>query len=92
MRIGDTVFHRPSGETWVLAWATETEVSPCGWPESIARREDCELVSAATDDEAREMAQQWAAHKGHDYRASQVRHLYADLLVTGQGPQTEKET
>lgn len=54
MRTGDTVFHRPSGETWILAWADpETDdVQPCGWPLSLARMSDCDLVRAATDAES----------------------------------------
>lgn len=44
-RAGDTVFHRPTGETWLLikdehdGWVT-----PGGWPASQGRAEDCKLV------------------------------------------------
>ena len=44
-RAGDTVFHRPTGETWLLikdehdGWVT-----PGGRPASQGRAEDCKLV------------------------------------------------
>lgn len=42
---GDTVLHRPTGETWYLI---EDErdgwVTPGGWPPSQGRAEDCKLV------------------------------------------------
>jgi hypothetical protein len=42
---GDTVFHRPTGETWFLV-ADEKDgwVTPGGWPPSQGRAEDCKLV------------------------------------------------
>jgi hypothetical protein len=60
MRAGDVVFHRPSGERWLLAWAERGEVSACGWPEPIAKESDCELVKAASDVEHRAMLHTWA--------------------------------
>lgn len=44
---GDTVFHRPSGETWVVCGVNHDmgELIPCGWPfPSLARLEDCTLL------------------------------------------------
>lgn len=51
MKSGDTVFHRPSGETWVVAWADAREVLPAGWPETIASASECDLVRSCSDDE-----------------------------------------
>lgn len=77
MRAGDVVKHRPSGETWVLAWGDKerNEVSACGWPESIAKMSDCDLIEAASDEEHLKMLKEWA-EKPHfrdsgseDYRA-----------------------
>lgn len=61
-RAGDVVRHRPSGETWVLAYAAaeRNEVSACGWPESIAKADDCVLVEAATDEKHEEMLRRHA--------------------------------
>lgn len=51
-RAGDVVKHEPSGETWSLAVDQfGDEVSPCGWPETIAKASDCTLIKHATDDE-----------------------------------------
>lgn len=51
MRTGDVIRHIPSGERWLVAWADEQDVICCGWPESIARRSDCKLITAATDEQ-----------------------------------------
>ena len=49
-RAGDTVFHKPLGETWILAVDEfDGKVSPCGWPETIAESTDCELKQRACD-------------------------------------------
>lgn len=55
MKLGDTVFHRPSGETWIVAHADETEVMPVGWPETIAKRSDCDLVEHCSEEEHAEL-------------------------------------
>jgi hypothetical protein len=34
-----------------VAWADAVDVICCGWPESIARATDCDLIKAATDQE-----------------------------------------
>lgn len=42
---GDTVFHRPTGETWSLIRNEQDGwVYPSGWPQSMGRAEDCKLV------------------------------------------------
>ena len=44
---GDTVLHRPTGETWVVCGVNyeQGRLIPCGWPfPSLARLEDCELL------------------------------------------------
>ena len=46
---GDEVFHRPSGENWVVKrTGTDNEggfVEPAGWPPCRARADDCDLVA-----------------------------------------------
>lgn len=51
-KAGDTVLHRPTGETWSLV-ADEKDgwVTPGGWPPSQGRAEDCKLVEAVPQDE-----------------------------------------
>ncbi len=82
MRAGDVVYHRPTGETWLLAWGTEMDVSPCGWPESIAKSSDCDLVKAATNDEHITMLRRWAI-KSNDYRASMARRQLGEAGIDG---------
>jgi hypothetical protein len=49
-RAGDVVKHRPSGEEWVLSCDEERgEVLPAGWPESVGKADDCDLVTQASD-------------------------------------------
>lgn len=51
-RAADRVFHRLTGETWILAIDQfGKNVSPCGWPETIAEASDCILIKAATDEQ-----------------------------------------
>jgi hypothetical protein len=75
VRAGDVVKHGPTGETWVLAYADHErgEVSACGWPESIARIEDCEVINAASDAKHEEVLCAWAAKDDrghHDHRVT----------------------
>ena len=51
IRCGDTVLHRPTGETWLVAYVEDNDLSGIGWPEGIARRSDCELIERCTDEE-----------------------------------------
>lgn len=46
MRTGDHVLHKPSGETWVVAFVDGDDLAWCGWPNGLARTSDCELDSA----------------------------------------------
>ena len=55
LRAGDTVKHGPSGETWLLAVDQfGDDVAPLGWPETIAKAADCEIVKRASDKERRQ--------------------------------------
>ncbi len=55
-RAGDHVFHKPTGETWVLACDQEGNNVICaGWPESLARASDCEIRHTADDTERLDM-------------------------------------
>ncbi len=50
IRTCDTVFHRPSGERWLVAYVWEDHLAWCGWPEGEARLEDCDLVKSCSDE------------------------------------------
>lgn len=48
-RAGDIVFHKPTGEEWVVAYVDGDYLAWCGWPEGEAKLADCELVRAIDD-------------------------------------------
>lgn len=50
-RAGDHVFHRPTGETWVVAYCEGDDLAWCGWPDGLARTSDCEIVKRCSDEE-----------------------------------------
>jgi hypothetical protein len=82
-RAGDTVFHRPSGETWVLSCdEVEGEVIPAGWPESYANAEDCDLVESASDTERLEMLTN-ASKSRTDYGQTTIRSRRAHYQLNG---------
>ena len=73
---GDTIKHRPTGETWSVAAPSPDgkEIVCSGWPESIAPVTDIELVRSCSHDDAvieaklvvgscpRELRGSWARH------------------------------
>ncbi len=71
IRTGDTVLHRPSGETWVVAYVEGDCLAWCGWPSGRALVSDCDLVEKCTDDAAAELLLQMAA--GSDHRGTWAR-------------------
>lgn len=81
MRAGDVVKHGPTGETWLLAYADHErgEVSACGWPESIARIEHCELLKAGSDSAHEELLRTWASKDDRDHRIAVCRRQLAAL-------------
>lgn len=79
IRSGDTVLHKPSGETWAVAFTEGSELSPCGWPPTRAKIIDCELVHSCTDAEHREMLEAWAIKGGGDFRTVACRHQLFEL-------------
>ena len=80
MKAGDVVKHRPTGETWLLAYAEGGRVSACGWPESIAEEADCELVKACSIEEHEAMLREWADKGcGRDHRVGVCRRQLSEL-------------
>ena len=57
MRTGDVVYHVPSREEWVVAWADHNHgyMAPCGWPECQAKITDCVVIKRASDEEAEKL-------------------------------------
>ncbi|MGX9981932.1 hypothetical protein [Methylobacterium fujisawaense] len=77
-RTGDSIFHRPSGETWVCAWADPEAgyLSWLGWPPGEARIADFELAKAATDEEHRDRLRELKRSGGSI--AARALRLYGD--------------
>ena len=80
MRTGDVVRHIPSGEEWLVAWADSTELIACGWPETFAKVEDCELIEACSDDEHWTLVKAVAASRGSS-RSIRCEHLLERRLA-----------
>jgi len=81
LRAGDHVRHRPSGESWVVAYQDGEYISWCGWPAGEARAADCEVIKAATDEEHRAMLDRLADlddKRGRMARAALYREAHAD--------------
>lgn len=75
MKPGDAVKHKPSGETWLVAAVSEDgkRLICCGWPESMADVNECELEREATEAEAVELAEQVVKQCGDQCRGSWAR-------------------
>lgn len=72
MRCGDHVKHRPSGETWVVAYVEGDYLAWCGWPDGEAKVSDCELVYKCSDAEhLRRLQEIAAANAGRRTRVAQ---------------------
>ncbi len=81
---GDFIFHRPSGEEWVLACDEDQgDVICCGWPESYARAADCDLKEAASDAERLRILE-LAAKSRNDHGGTTRRSRTAHFQLTGE--------
>lgn len=69
---GDTVFHRPSRETWLVAFVRDDRLAWCGWPKGDARVADCLLVEKATESKRAVLLRELA-----DRRDSDMQQWYA---------------
>lgn len=59
IRPNDMVFHRPSGETWVVCGVDNEkgELIPCGYPfPTLAKLSDCELIEVGDGKQPKEYA------------------------------------
>ncbi len=75
IKTGDTVFHKPSGEIWTVAYANydNNDLAWCGWPEGWARISDCELRESCSDEESLEHLRKLADMDTADMRRSWAR-------------------
>lgn len=87
IRAGDSVFHAPTGETWLVASVTDDgHFYVGGWPETRARLDDVTLVTAC-DDEMHRTVLRGVSKTRHDDGSSSSRALWAlRNLADCQGP------
>ena len=85
IRAGDHVFHKPTGETWVVAYVDGDYLAWCGWPEGEAKLADCELVKRASDEEHLRWLNDIANSSGR--RASMAKRALAELEATHFPPE-----
>ena len=82
IRTGDTVYHHPTKEKWVVAYADDErdELAWIGWPPGHAKLSDCTLLKSCSDEdhlkELRALSQMqgsppdgWDHRKGYAIRA-----------------------
>lgn len=82
IRTGDTVFHRPSGERWLVACVRDEQLSWCGWPEGWAQLSDCELVKTCTDEQHWKLVEE-IARSSQDHRGRYCRWLLEQRIAQG---------
>lgn len=77
-RCGDVVYHRPSGERWLVAWADPAtdDLAWTGWPDGLARLSDCEIVRRCTDEQHASAVDRWRQASGGDSRRARVLRMY----------------
>ena len=75
---GDHVRHEPSGEEWLVAYATGDRLVCCGWPESMALLRDCTLTKKADAKDRDELLMRMAEMTGEDSRARYARRRLAE--------------
>lgn len=72
---GDTVFHEPSGEEWLVAGVDGDRLMWCGWPEGDAALADCRLVKKATPEARRQLLLRLSQMPGNDQRKAFARRV-----------------
>lgn len=75
-RCGDHIFHKPTEETWIVAYCEGDVLVATGWPGSIARTSDCVLTVQVSDAGHRRFVAQW--RKSDDPRSVHVARLYGN--------------
>lgn len=85
-RCGDHVHHVPSGEDWVVAWATCDDIAWAGWPNGMARTRDVRIIRRATDAQHAQAVTEWLGESGQgDSRQDRVRRLYSSAEAMAAG-------
>jgi len=70
---GDSVYHEPSDETWLVAYVRGDRLAWCGWPGGEAALADCKLLKKASDEARQKLLTDMAAMAISDSRARYAR-------------------
>jgi hypothetical protein len=81
IRTGDAVLHKPTGETWLVAYCEGGYVCCCGWPATLAKVSDCELVRKGTDEEWAGLLMSLAVMQPEPGGSPDCRMLYAKRAI-----------
>lgn len=81
IKTGDIVLHKPSGERWLVAYAENGYVCACGWPETLARESDCQLLERASEEKRIGLLHEIANKPGMDSRREYARRVLGILAV-----------
>lgn len=82
LRAGDHVFHRPSRETWVVAYVDGPSLAWCGWPAGEAKISDCTLLKRCSDAEHLSILRELATSGGR--RAGIAQRTLAAFQLTAE--------
>ena len=74
----DTVYHKPTKESWVVACVHGDRLHWCGWPDGSALLSDCELKTKATPEARDRLLKQIAGSSGQGHRPSCARARLTD--------------
>lgn len=81
-RCGDHVYHAPTRENWVVAYAEGDDIAWCGWPDGRARLRDCTVTKRCSDEEHADFVRRFVGVTD-DTRPSRVLRLYGAALNAG---------
>ena len=82
IRCGDQVFHRPTRETWLVAWCDGERLQWCGWPPGTVPAAECLIVDKATDTyHASLVAEILRPETKDDHMRRMVRRLYGAAVA-----------
>jgi len=79
---GDTVYHLPTDEHWVVAYVEGNRVAWCGWPEGEAKLSDCTLIEKATPEDRLKTLEQMAVSDSK--RGRYARNMLRDMDGAGE--------
>ena len=91
IRTGDTVYHHPSKETWIVAYADyeRGELAWVGWPPGHAELSDCRLVKSCSDDEHLKELTALSQMRGRVLTDGTTGKSYALLVLEDHGQASE---